>query len=49
MIDVAVVTTVTRLATEPSAKGSCAVANPAGYYLNVHTQTFLDGAVRGQL
>ena len=25
------------------------LANPAGYYLNVHTQTFLDGAVRGQL
>ncbi len=25
------------------------LANPAGYYLNVHTQKFLNGAVRGQL
>jgi hypothetical protein len=25
------------------------LANPAGYYLNVHTSAFPDGAVRGQL
>ena len=25
------------------------IANPGGYYVNVHTSDFLDGAVRGQL
>jgi CHRD domain-containing protein len=33
----------------PKATIRAVANNPAAYYVNVHTRTFLDGAVRGQL
>lgn len=42
-------TSVAKCVTASTAQAQAIVANPTGFYLNIHTATYPDGAVRGQL